>query len=586
MMFPSSPLVSHAGKNDKADRTIKIFVFCLLFFSVFFWFFPASSQAASSVKDLYMVGEKKYQELRKDPRKQKLRSHWEETAKAFEKAHARDPKDAWASAALYRAADTYLGLSKVSGRKSDKDRAISLFKKVERSYPKSFYKIQAGERLKELHVASQTKTPPPQTTLPAATIKTVQTQTEKPSAATNVQVRPSPGISNSQPNTIQGLRYKTHPGHTRIVVDTEQESAYSYNDLKLDRKAGLPQRIYVDFQNAKLNSAVGSIEIKDPQVSQIRIAQNTPDKVRLVIDIEKTENFNIFQLFDPNRTVIDVMSTASASDQKTLAASLPTSVRQPPQTPAASKEPHYKVEIKTPSTGAIRKQLALGVNRIVIDPGHGGSDPGAIGHKKGVLEKDVNLQIAKKLAENLRKRLGCEVFLTRDKDVHLTLESRTQFANNKKADLFISLHTNSSPSSKAHGIETYFLNLATDDEAIAVAARENATSTKNISDLQTILNDLMQNAKINESSKLASYVQRGVMTTLKPHYTPLNDKGVKQAPFYVLLGAQMPSILIETGFINNQRDCQRLIHARYQNLVVTGITQGVEAYIKDYMQPR
>jgi N-acetylmuramoyl-L-alanine amidase len=226
--------------------------------------------------------------------------------------------------------------------------------------------------------------------------------------------------------------------------------------------------------------------------------------------------------------------------------------------------------------------LALGVSRIIIDPGHGGRDYGAPGYLKGVHEKDVVLQIARRLAQKMRQELKCEVFLTRSRDEFLTLEERTAIANTKNADLFISIHTNSHKDNRAYGIETYFLNLATDDDAIRVAAMENATSTKNISDLQTILFDLMQNAKINESSRLAGYIQGSMVGHLKSkRYSRIKDKGVKQAPFYVLLGAQMPSVLVETSFISNPRECKRLITPKYQDRLCEAIILGIKKYIKE-----
>jgi N-acetylmuramoyl-L-alanine amidase len=231
--------------------------------------------------------------------------------------------------------------------------------------------------------------------------------------------------------------------------------------------------------------------------------------------------------------------------------------------------------------GSLAKQLALGVRRVVIDPGHGGKDYGAPGYLKGVHEKNVVLQIAKRLAKKIKTELGLEVILTRNSDRSLTLEERTAFANTKSADLFISIHTNASRDRRAYGLETYFLNLATDEEAIRVAAMENATSTKNISDLQKILFDLMQNAKINESSRLAAFVQSAMVGHLRDkRYTRVKSKGVKQAPFYVLLGAQMPSILIETSFISNPRECKRLVNPQYQDRIAEGIVKGIRNYIK------
>jgi N-acetylmuramoyl-L-alanine amidase len=223
----------------------------------------------------------------------------------------------------------------------------------------------------------------------------------------------------------------------------------------------------------------------------------------------------------------------------------------------------------------------LGINRVVIDPGHGGRDYGAPGYLKGVHEKKITLAIAKKLAQKIRQKLKWEVVLTRKGDKYLTLEERTAIANTQKADLFISIHTNSSRNRKAYGIETYFLNLATDNDAILVAARENATSTKNIGDLQSILNDLMQNTKIDESARLAGYVQSSLYHHLNKKFSNINNKGVKQAPFYVLIGARMPSILIETSFISNRRECKRLVDANYQNRLCDGIINGLRQYLRE-----
>jgi N-acetylmuramoyl-L-alanine amidase len=278
-----------------------------------------------------------------------------------------------------------------------------------------------------------------------------------------------------------------------------------------------------------------------------------------VVDIKSFENYNVFSLNNPFRIVIDVRGRSELQDET---------------------NPDI-AEAFSDKNASIARQLALGVRRIVVDPGHGGKDYGAPGYRKGVHEKDVVLDISKKLAARLKKELACEVLMTRSDDVYLTLEERTAIANTKKADLFISVHANAARNRNAYGIETYFLNLTTDEESIAVAARENATSEKNISELQTILNDLMRNAKVNESSRLATYVQKDLCGYLDQHYSQIYDKGVKQAPFYVLLGAQMPSILIETSFISNSRECRRLTDSQYQDHLCEGIVKGVRRYIQE-----
>ena len=189
------------------------------------------------------------------------------------------------------------------------------------------------------------------------------------------------------------------------------------------------------------------------------------------------------------------------------------------------------------------------------------------------------MQIAKKLAATLRDRLQCTVLLTRSTDKKLTLEERTAIANTKRADLFISLHCNAAKNRRLKGIETYILNLATDDQAIAVAARENATSKKNISDLEYILSDLMKHAKIEDSTRLANVVHNSFIKGMRKKYSGVADLGVKQAPFYVLLGARMPSILVETSFLSNKEECRRLMSDAYQTTLANAITDGVEKYI-------
>jgi N-acetylmuramoyl-L-alanine amidase len=161
------------------------------------------------------------------------------------------------------------------------------------------------------------------------------------------------------------------------------------------------------------------------------------------------------------------------------------------------------------------------------------------------------------------------------------LEERTVVANTTKADLFISIHANASRNRRVHGVETYFLNLSTDKEAMELAALENATSTKNIGQLQSILNDLMQNSKIKESSRLAGFVQQSLVKRLRKSHCDVKDLGVKQAPFYVLIGAQMPSVLVEVSFISNKMEAQRLATGAYRQQIAEGLADGIEKYIRE-----
>lgn len=226
---------------------------------------------------------------------------------------------------------------------------------------------------------------------------------------------------------------------------------------------------------------------------------------------------------------------------------------------------------------SLAQQLGLGVGKIVIDPGHGGKDPGAIAF--GMKEKDIVLRVAKELARRLRNDLDADIILTRESDHFLPLEERTAIANTNDADLFVSLHINAHPSPDIKGFETYFLNLSTNDEAMRVAARENATSTHQMSDLQDILSDIMQNSKINESSRLAQQVHTSIETGLSVPPYILKDMGVKQAPFYVLIGAEMPAILIEIAFISNPEDAKLLSDEKFIQELATNISSGIQQYV-------
>ena len=194
-------------------------------------------------------------------------------------------------------------------------------------------------------------------------------------------------------------------------------------------------------------------------------------------------------------------------------------------------------------------------------------------------EKDIVLKVAQKLAPILEKNLGCKVILTRNTDIFIPLEERTAIANTNDADLFVSLHTNASASVKAYGIETYFLNLTTNPEAMRVAAFENATSTHQMSDLQNILSDILKNSKINESSRLAQQVHNSIITGLEKNFSHIKSLGVKQAPFYVLIGAQMPAILVEMAFISNPNDAQHLKSDRFLEKIASDISSGIQSYI-------
>jgi N-acetylmuramoyl-L-alanine amidase len=522
---------------------------------------------------LYKEAQKDWRYLESHSKLQKYRDRWLRCIDKFHAAYQRDPHGPHAAAALYMTAELYTGLYRKSFRGSDNAKAKAAYEEVIERFGETPYREKAQNALGIGDPLPKDRQAAASDTRQTATVE-LTPEEQKQAALDHIakiiaeqaaqENRSAHAASPDGPATVQGLRYWTNPSYTRIVIDADQETGFEHRLLRKDLKNNKPQRLYIDLERSRLAKDIDKhVPINDDLLLDARAGQYTNDTVRVVVDIKSFKTYKIFSLRNPYRIVVDVWGLDDPSQMGRIVSN-------------GSAENGSKLP-----TGALAKQLALGVRRIVIDPGHGGHDYGAPGYIKGVFEKDIVLQIAKRLAKKIVQQLGCEVIMTRTSDRYLTLEERTALANTKNADLFVSIHTNAARNRRAYGMETYFLNLATDDEAILVAARENATSTKNISDLQSILNDLMQNAKINESSRLATYVQDTMYSHIQKSYSTIKSKGVKQAPFYVLMGAQMPAVLVETSFISNPRECKRLTDSRYQDRLCDGIVSGIQRYIED-----
>ena len=541
-------------------------------------FSGALTSDASTAKDRYAQADACYQKLLKSPEKQKFRHNWVQCIEAFQDVYKSDPTGSMASAGLYMVGYLYDELYRVSKKTADKKEALDCYERVIKRYPQSSHMSKAKAAIGRLSNPENCNPPSKSNGKPS--------RTEKASAEHDPSVSSASVESSCPPLTgysqISDLRVWSNPSYTRIVIDADKETTYEHRVLKKDPSIDKPQRLYIDFNQSKLSKSLKSfIPIDDDLLIDARAGQYTLESVRVVVDIKSFKSYKIFSLNNPFRIILDIWG----DDSGTVPAEQPpvpdlalnkTTGRNKGKTTAKETGKHAKIE-----SGALAKQLALGVSRIIIDAGHGGKDFGAPGAIKGVFEKDITLAISKRLAAKIRDTLKCEVIMTRTTDRYLTLEERTAIANTKNGDLFISIHTNAAKNPEAYGIETFFLNLATDDESILVAARENATSTKNISDLQSILTDLMQNAKVNESSRLAARVQDNLCNHMSSKYSNIKNKGVKKAPFYVLLGAQMPSILVETSFISNERECSRLASPEYQDRICDAIISGVGRYIRD-----
>jgi N-acetylmuramoyl-L-alanine amidase len=452
---------------------------------------------------------------------------------------------------------------------------------------------------------------------------------------------------------VTAIRRWVGPNYSRIVVGVG-------GDVKFEtRRLFNPDRIVLDIEDTRLSPALEgkTFPVEDGFLRQIRVGQFTSTVTRVVLDVEKIEDYTVLPLPNPFRLVVDIhgatatgrvteraakestarpatagalrpeesstatvppMSTGETA-QKPGAATRDTKLKprgeatgkarapekveeletasvKPFPTPPASSEPGTKSPETLSAKGApvlpksaaptesgsrtLTRALGLKIGRIVIDPGHGGHDTGTIG-PTGLREKDVVLDVGLRLKKLLEHQSGCEVVMTRSDDTFIPLEERTAVANEKAADLFVSIHANASRDRSARGIETYYLNFTSSPDALEVAARENSTSQESVHQLQDLIQKIALTEKIEESEEFARQVQKEVYRRTSQLSGKQRDRGVKKAPFVVLIGANMPSILAEISFLTNPRDEKLLRRPDYRQKLAEALYQGILDYVNN-----
>jgi N-acetylmuramoyl-L-alanine amidase len=434
--------------------------------------------------------------------------------------------------------------------------------------------------------------------------------------------------------SIQHIRCALTPDGTEVVIDLEDTVEY------VSGRIANPDRIYFDLRAARLSPALlrSKIRVSGELLTQVRVAQNQGGIVRVVLDVNGVRDYAASLMHKPARLVIELYGTGGArgaavqsakatppavknsssdksdgaSDAQIIAANAPVvsdntaligPVEETNPAPVTPKPIPSPVKILNTSHGktggkpdlvqppaapvttrdgqsTLTRALGLKIGRIVIDAGHGGHDTGTIG-PTGLMEKDLCLDVALRLGKIIQQKLpGADIVFTRSDDTFIPLEDRTRIANEAKADLFLSIHANSSPDHEARGIETYYLNMKGSPEAMAVAARENAVSQEGIHDLEEVVKKIARTEKIDESRELAQDVQDSLSKRIQKTVKPVKNRGVRKAPFVVLIGADMPSILTEISFLSNPSDEQLLKKPEYRQRVAEGLYQGVSDYLQ------
>jgi N-acetylmuramoyl-L-alanine amidase len=406
--------------------------------------------------------------------------------------------------------------------------------------------------------------------------------------------------------TIREIRRVVLVDAVRVTIELDAEVPFH------DERIPDPARVFLDLPGTRAAPSLVDqtlrFESDADLVRQVRIGRHPNNTTRVVLEAAGVTSYSVYPLYNPYRLVIDCVrgkivapvATVLAARRFTIwersapavapqhgvslaaaRSSAAEPVDPPVFAPAPSTPPSADVAVEPPAKNvagglSIARQLGLGVSRIVIDAGHGGHDPGAQG--KGITEAELVLDVALRLEKLLQNVPGLEVILTRRTDEFIALPERTAIANREGADLFLSIHANASRSAQVHGIETYFLNFANNQSAAAIAARENATSAQAMGALPDFVKAIALNNKLDESRDFAGQVQRAMVARLRTSNRTLRDLGVKQAPFVVLIGAVMPSVLAEISFVTNPQEVKLLKGTVYRQRISEALFNAIRKY--------
>jgi N-acetylmuramoyl-L-alanine amidase len=547
------------------------------------------TEAQASARSMYESAAAREETLRKASAAASLADIRAAVA-AYERVVRRYPASAYCDNALWQAA----GLARLAweryGQEQDRSAALALLAHLRRQYSASSLVPRIPEAVKQL----EPRRPEPPRPPPPPPAPETPDGDEETSEAPLAEAPGAPTVTAAIPvATLTRIQRTALPGGVRILLQLDRE--VSYTDVRLDG----PPRVFFDLKGVRPGAGMMKpLQFADDIVREIRLGRHPDATTRLVMSLDGVARYSTFALYDPYRVVIDFVRGARPVEAPLLPSRTLRSTRavKGPMLPpsrrlsATAASVPLKAEAITstvpaqppslPSANAgggfsLSRQLGLGLSRIVIDPGHGGHDPGA---QPGLLsEADIVLDVAQRVEKILVKR-NLEVILTRRTDMFIPLEERTAIANREAADLFLSIHVNASGNSRARGIETYFLNFASNPEAEAVAARENSSSGRTMHSLPEIVRAIALNNKLDESRDLAGLVQRAMIRRLRPQNKLVRDLGVKQAPFVVLIGAAMPSVLAEISFITNRGEAALLRTGTYRQRIAEALADAVMQY--------
>ena len=478
-------------------------------------------------------------------------------AKAFRKVYLTHPASSYSDDSLLAEAEMRHKAAQRFRSKKRVAEALKTYRFLVREYPHSKLKPRALAAMAEIEGRSAARQA---SGAPAAAARP-KPPVDKPVSAKGA-AKPR-----SAPVSVTDVRFISRGDSASIVIDMDDRARYRFQGLQN------PERIFVDLLNARLGPKFSlrdltTLPVKDDRLRQIRVAQNRRTTVRVVLDLEKPVRPDFQWLTNPQRLVVKLGSggEGAAREGGTPAASAP-DLTEPPKAALATSRGKRNMT----------RALGLKIGKVIIDAGHGGHDTGTIG-KGGLREKDLVIDISRRLGERIESALGADVIYTRTTDRFVSLEERTKLANDSGADLFISIHANSARLRSIRGVETYYLSFTTNSWALGVASRENAASQRSIHELENLLSKIALTEKIEESREFAAHVQKSLYGGLAKQTKGLSNRGVRKAPFMVLVGANMPAILAEVGFLSNPHDEKLLRSSTYRQKIADHLLEGVRNY--------
>ncbi len=573
------------------------------------WAKPASTESPDIY---YKQARKVYYSLIDSPSKRSSRDQWIYCVSKFQRVETTFPKSPQGMKAAFTIGKLYQEMFAQFHQADDLDRALGYYQKVSANFPlssladdamfhqgeihldkkeyvlanRSFVSIllnyaegdQAGQAQNKMRaIESEVRRQlargylPPEAraarvSIPATTGKASTVIASTPAKRTAAPQK-AKGFNKLSLTTLQKVSYSSGPNKARVVVYTSAPAEISETSFSKSEGYRLA------FQNSRLDkNLLPFVKIEDSILKGIRMEETNPGTSRLVLELNPSRDWKVVSSKNSAKVVLEIEARKPVVRLASIESAKPELVKNEKPVQTASR---------TPPVPVVPVPVKKGPPLIVIDPGHGGKDDGAKSH--GLFEKEINLKVSRLLKKYLEKNFGYRVYLTRSDDTFIPVHDRGDIANEKGADLFVSVHANAAKRRSASGIETYYLGAGSSERAQETAARENGELVKSVQDdqVQAILANLLSTTKINDSSRLASRVQGRLYGELSKKYSGVKDLGVKEGPFYVLHDTNMPSILVELGFITNAREARRMKSSAYLDRLAQSIARGVHSFLKE-----